>query len=67
MPYYHTCRQCGANLNLGEPCDCRMVKLFGSKQKPGDLAQQPGTPNKIDKKGSIIIPAASPSCKKEDY
>lgn len=23
MPYYHTCPDCGSNLDPGERCDCR--------------------------------------------
>lgn len=26
MSYYHTCPDCGANLDPGEHCDCRSIK-----------------------------------------
>ena len=32
MAYYHTCPDCGANLDPGEKCDCQTNKIYITKE-----------------------------------
>ena len=48
MPYYHTCRLCGAHLDPGERCDCE-------KERPADVT----APTSQQPKDSTIIPRAT--------
>ncbi len=32
--YFNTCEHCGANLDPGEPCDCRKDRPHTIKRKP---------------------------------
>ena len=32
MAYYHTCPDCGANLEPGEKCDCQTNKIYITKE-----------------------------------
>ena len=29
MPYYKTCKHCGANIDVNEQCDCETEKIGG--------------------------------------
>ena len=32
MAYYHTCPDCGANLDPGEKCDCQTNNIYITKE-----------------------------------
>jgi len=40
MPYYQTCRLCGANLDPGERCDCEKEEPAGVAAPTSPAAQE---------------------------
>ena len=37
MPYYHTCPECGSNLDPGEKCDCDKTEHTPNKNFKEDI------------------------------
>lgn len=54
MSYYHTCPDCGAHLDPGEPCDCTGTLMGPKSQARGLLKKEaaPSAANTEDGKGA---------------